>query len=773
MKTPQAVRAVVSAGLAAFAAAAPFLLSAQSVAPPPVRPPSAVAGEEAVQLSVFTVTSDKDIGYGATNSVGGSRVNIPLRELPKYVISLNEEFLKDLGAVQMLDALTYVSGVTVAGDGRGDNQYSLRGQAQGGVAYRDGLPDREFSADVAVNDTATYDRIEVIKGPAGVLYGSHNIGGIVNRTSKLPKSKRETLLQFNGSLGTDEYVRAMLDTTGPIDQEGRTAYRFVAAVRDGQMNFGGIDDRQSYLGVLRHAFGTQKQTRVWGRFLHYSFNLNRDIGVGFVDRGGEVPNFQRGNGRQLAQFPLDAESPALMRNYEVGAETSFRMLGGEWSGRVIVRKNDARGDKTPSYAGGAITALDATGRVLGTNLTVGANDPRVADWRTVLIARNFEGFSRNETANVDLVGRFDLGPTNHTFIANGSLGHSENRRVFDFWNARFPNAPAAAANTFSLMRPGPDLAGVTFATIKAGDITRFNAFNQESHGWGQSVGVQDNIAILKKRLIGVGGIRLDRSRGEGFTVNPDHSTVSRGRGNYTDWVDTHNLGLIGQPIEGVSVFAQRATTFNYGSGLNPVTGQLFPDQIGLSRELGAKFELFDRRVIMTVSKFKMTLSGIVINVVNPPELGGGTRREPAGTQKTDGWETDIAWQPTPNLRLLAAYSDVTSVNEAGIAFRGAPQTPVYQFFGKYSLARGPLKGIGVSVGYRHNGRKPGDALNTFQVPENDTFDLGFYYAPGRRWDVQLNVLNLTDEDDLLTTVAASNITLMLERTYRLTVNYRF
>ena len=102
---------------------------------------------EVVELSVFSVNADKDKGYGATNSIAGSRVNVPLREIPSYTISLNEQFLKDVGAVDMLDAINYVSGVRTAGQGQGDTQYQLRGYAQSGngTVYRDGLPDRDRS----------------------------------------------------------------------------------------------------------------------------------------------------------------------------------------------------------------------------------------------------------------------------------------------------------------------------------------------------------------------------------------------------------------------------------------------------------------------------------------------------------------------------------------------------------------------------------------------------------------------------------------------------
>ena len=92
-----------------------------------------------------------------------------------------------------------------------------------------------------------------------------------------------------------------------------------------------------------------------------------DQGWNFIDNDAQLPGFYLGDGRDYVNFPLDANSDQRTVAYELGAETSFKAIGVDWSVRLIGRESQSDGDRTPSYAGGTVTALDATGKVLGNN----------------------------------------------------------------------------------------------------------------------------------------------------------------------------------------------------------------------------------------------------------------------------------------------------------------------------------------------------------------------------------------------------------------------
>lgn len=128
----------------------------------PAQTPAALAAgtapEQTVQLTAFEVASTRDSGYRATNSVSGTRVNAKLMDVPQTVSVLTSDFIQDIGATDLDEALIYTSGVGTAGFFAG--QYTIRG-FQTGTPRRNGI---SFTTSNAI-DAAVVDRVEVVKGP--------------------------------------------------------------------------------------------------------------------------------------------------------------------------------------------------------------------------------------------------------------------------------------------------------------------------------------------------------------------------------------------------------------------------------------------------------------------------------------------------------------------------------------------------------------------------------------------------------------------------------
>jgi outer membrane receptor for ferric coprogen and ferric-rhodotorulic acid len=105
-----------------------------------------------------------------------SRAAIPIGDIASSVVVLNEQFLRDRGAIDATDVLYYVSGIQRGSDANpGQAIFSLRGyQIGGGISLRDGLPGPTSTQDIPIDDNTPYERIEVLKGPAGtcLLYTS-------------------------------------------------------------------------------------------------------------------------------------------------------------------------------------------------------------------------------------------------------------------------------------------------------------------------------------------------------------------------------------------------------------------------------------------------------------------------------------------------------------------------------------------------------------------------------------------------------------------------
>src|SRR5262249_27205855 len=132
-----------------------------------------------VVLPAFTVSGAKDRGYQAGNSVSATRVDTPIKDLPFSVSAFTEQFVDDIGARELYDVVKFAPGVTTASREliSGNTRYSVRG-------FDQLLPQRNGFVGTAYVDATTIQRVEVVKGPASVLYGQISPGGTVNYITK-------------------------------------------------------------------------------------------------------------------------------------------------------------------------------------------------------------------------------------------------------------------------------------------------------------------------------------------------------------------------------------------------------------------------------------------------------------------------------------------------------------------------------------------------------------------------------------------------------------
>ena len=198
--------------LAALLAAAPPL-SAQTAPAPSAA--TAAADKDIVQLNVFQVTAEADDEYRAANTTTGTRYNTPIKDLPMNIEVLTSAFLRDIGALDIRDALEYVSGIqldTSAGGvgGSRDNPENTTLLIRGISA---GMKKDGFARFVPM-DPITMSRVDIIKGPGGALYGQNGTGGVVNVSSVLAGTR--PVARLGGSIGSYGFRRTELLVSGPV-----------------------------------------------------------------------------------------------------------------------------------------------------------------------------------------------------------------------------------------------------------------------------------------------------------------------------------------------------------------------------------------------------------------------------------------------------------------------------------------------------------------------------------------------------------------------------
>ena len=141
--------------LSGVAALLPLIGGAQTRDNPPVL--------ETVELSPFEISAEKDDGYAATNSLSGTKIATPLRDLPLSMEIVTEDFIEDIVAFDFVETLQYSTAASI--DETSGVSATVRGFSST-FNFRNGF--RYY----ARRDSANIQRVEVVKGPAALLYGN-------------------------------------------------------------------------------------------------------------------------------------------------------------------------------------------------------------------------------------------------------------------------------------------------------------------------------------------------------------------------------------------------------------------------------------------------------------------------------------------------------------------------------------------------------------------------------------------------------------------------
>lgn len=235
--TPRRFASHLSA--AAVAVTCALALPAQTVAP---AAPAASGGGETVELSPFTVAADRDVGYVATSSLAGSRLNSDLRDTPIALSVMTAEFLRDLGANNVNEAIEFATNAeNDRKDGTGNGYessafaYSVRGYGST-VA-------RNYFRFAVLADSYALERLDIARGPNALLSGIGSPGGFINSTTKTARLDRDAA-RIELQVGEWDHRRASLDVSRTLIPQ-RLALRLNAVAQDaGSWREWGFEDRK-------------------------------------------------------------------------------------------------------------------------------------------------------------------------------------------------------------------------------------------------------------------------------------------------------------------------------------------------------------------------------------------------------------------------------------------------------------------------------------------------------------------------------------------------
>jgi outer membrane receptor protein involved in Fe transport len=198
--------------------------------------------ERLIDLEPFEVRTDGDVGYHSTHAAEVSRMAMPIGDIPMSVTILNQEFIEDVMARSTEDVLEYVPGFIP--ESNNDN-WVIRGFANANTKFMNGFLQQESIGKVSV---ANVERVEVMRGPAAVLFGQGGYAASVNRVTKRPLERTHTMLR--AGYGPQDSLRFEVDHGGPIGKS-KFFYRITGVYDDGEYYRRISHDEKAIGGSLR------------------------------------------------------------------------------------------------------------------------------------------------------------------------------------------------------------------------------------------------------------------------------------------------------------------------------------------------------------------------------------------------------------------------------------------------------------------------------------------------------------------------------------------
>lgn len=664
-----------------------LLLSACAASP-------AVAQEHAPQHRDDIVVTGRN--FVVADATSAAKTDAPILSTPQAISVVDSDFIDALNLRTIAEALNYTSGVrgqSTGSDTRID-YYQIRGFQQQNF-FKDGLVLYNSGAFLSWTTPAEgIARLEVVKGPASVLYGSGSAGGLVNIVSKAPS--RRTIVHLEA--GADEYgsVYGSADVGGAISDT--LAFRANGLVRRGDTQVKLAEDNRSY-GALALGWTPSSDTSLTLRGSWTRDRSNRP--TGFVPYAGFVTPLSDGR-----KIPIDlyVSDPSVDRY-----DRDQKELGYSFETRL--------GDALRFVSNGRYATIDLTYAGLFGQFT---GNPVLSGGRWYLNRGNSrqDAWLDNITIDNHLDASFATGPLTHNLL--GGIDYSFSR-------------------TASTQRQGTAPRLDIFAPVYNVAIPALGAPSTTRQKLDQTgLYLQDRIT-----LGGLVALLSARHDWVGITSTAATGTVTRGEPEKT----TYRAGLSYVTAFGLAPYVSYATSFTPVIGSEAATGRYYRPETGKSWEAGLKYQAKGFPLLATASLFSIDRDGIL---VSNPVAGFPTNQSQLGLVRSRGGEVEVQARPAPTLNLTASLTAFDIENRSGLAatIGNAPtQTPefVASAFLDYTLpGGGVLPGLGGGFGVRHVGKSYADTANTLVVPAVTVFDAALHYDLGA-FRLAANVSNLFDK----------------------------
>ncbi|MEM9245843.1 MAG: TonB-dependent siderophore receptor, partial [Cyanobacteria bacterium P01_F01_bin.153] len=643
--------------------------------------PGGNAGDAAIQIGVVGEGED----YFVPESSVGTRTNTPLRDVPQSIQVIPRAVLNDQAVTGLNDAIRNISGVVTGDRDPRSERFAIRGFERApllkdGIRLTGGRSSGVTSS--GFQELANVERIEVLKGPASILFGSLEPGGVINLVNEQPL--RESRYELGFRTGSRGLLEPSIDITGPLTADGNIRYRLNALYRteDYYRDFDTPVERFFIAPVI--AFDIGDDTRLTLELEYSDDQRPNDFGLPVIgDRVADIPLDRAVNYREAK---ATSESFRVGYHFEHDCNESWQLRNSFFFNRFESRINS-----------------DFANLLAGTGLIPTAFDETTGD--RFFYPNQVDGSTSNLEVQTNVVGEFTTGSIEHTLLAG--IDFASFRNIGNEIRTVFPPDQSLIGRLnifdpdYDALPPLPDFDDPEVASSGI------------SEGFSDNLGiyVQDQIKILDN-LIVLAGLRFDsihqKSTSQLLAIAPPDESDRQ----ESAW--TPRLGVVYQPSDNISLYASYSRSF-IPNLARTVEGDFLEPEEGEQFEVGAKAELLDDKLSISVALFNLDKENVATADPNNPGFSILSK-----AQRSRGVELDIIGEILPGWNIVANYAyldtEITDEDDRnfGNRFFNAPEH-VANLWTTYEIQAGSLKGLRIGGGFNYVSQRFGNFANSFKV----------------------------------------------------------
>mgnify|MGYP001791173312 CR=1 FL=1 len=669
------------------------------------------------------------LGYRVPNASIGTRTDTAIIDVPQAIQVISEEVIEDQNVQTLNDALRNASGVSTGRANVGARSATplIRGFENNNNILRNGLRDDTLQFGSALPNV---ERIEILKGPASVLFGAGDLGGTVNLVTETPPYEPRYEFEFNG--GSFGEYGASMDFGGPLDAEGKLAYRLNIEY-SGEESFVDFQDSDFlFVSPALQIVNTDDTSLILeleylrSRARGGSTGLPAYAAIGLEDNSliDTILENEARSGQELisdeerelagtADFSTNLGEPPIGRSEVNITRIGYRFnheFSDDWK---FNHEFLGSFQETPreTFIGGISTASVA-------------GNPDLSSVSRLFLSNPSE--RESYLFNTNVVGEFDVFGIDQTFLFGSEVSFEKERDVL---------VTVVGIPPINIFDPDYGQGNLELSDLEgrrpSGD-SRANRNRYSFYG-------QTQLDFFDGDLIALLGGRLDIIDQDFINVvNPNNPEPILN--NETAF--SPRVGLVYKPADNVSIYASYSESFNPLPS-EAADGSVFEPEEGRQIETGIKANFFDDRLSATLAYFDLVRQ----NVSTEDPVNRGFQVQ-VGEQKSAGIEFDLAGELSPGWNVIANYayidSTVTDDNiiEEGTRLINAPRHSA-NLWTTYQVQSGDLAGLGFGFGLSFVGDRNGELRRPFKIPSYTRADASIFYEKDS-FRSQINFENLFD-----------------------------